>query len=89
MAPLYSRRLHPGNLDALALEQAGAARLGCRAEAFRGAGGRIGCGCELHAAVEAAAGALSRAFAGATVESSETWVRDAVTPVVLAQMGVT
>ena len=39
------------------------------------------------AAVEAAAGALSRAFAGATVESSETWVRDAVTPVVLAQMG--
>ena len=39
------------------------------------------------AAVEAAAGALSRAFAGATVEASEPWARDAVTPVVLAQMG--
>ena len=39
------------------------------------------------AAVEAAAGALSRAFAGATVEASEPWARDAVTPVVLAQVG--
>ena len=39
------------------------------------------------AAVEAAAGALSRAFAGATVEASEPWAVEAVTPVVLAQMG--
>ena len=39
------------------------------------------------AAVEAAAGALSRAFAGATVEASEPWARDAVTPGFLQQVG--
>ena len=39
------------------------------------------------AAVEAASGALSRAFASARVEASEPWARDAVTPVVLAQVG--
>ena len=38
------------------------------------------------AAVEAASGALSRAFAAATVEAAP-WVRDAVTPAVLAQVG--
>ena len=38
------------------------------------------------AAVEAAAGALSRAFASATVEG-ESWVQDAVTPTFLAQVG--
>ena len=39
------------------------------------------------AAVEAAAGALSRAFAGATVEASEPWARDAVAPGFLQQVG--
>ena len=38
------------------------------------------------AAVEAAAGALSRAFASAEVQGPE-WVRDAVSPTVLAQVG--
>ena len=38
------------------------------------------------AAVEAAAGALSRAFASAEVSGPE-WVRDAVSPTVLAQIG--
>ena len=38
------------------------------------------------AAVEAASGALSRAFASASVSGPE-WVRDAVTPLVLAQIG--
>ena len=38
------------------------------------------------AAVEAAAGALSRAFASAEVQGAP-WVRDAVSPVVLGQMG--
>ena len=38
------------------------------------------------AAVEAASGALSRAFASATVEG-EAWVQHAVTPTVLAQIG--
>ncbi len=38
------------------------------------------------AAIEAAAGALSRAFAAAAVEAPS-WVRDAVTPVWLAQVG--
>ena len=38
------------------------------------------------AAVEAAAGALSRAFASAEVQG-EGWARDAVTPTVLAQVG--
>ena len=38
------------------------------------------------AAIEAAAGALSRAFAAATVEA-EPWAQAAVTPVVLAQIG--
>ena len=38
------------------------------------------------AAVEAVAGALSRAFAGATVEGLP-WVKSAVTPTVLAQIG--
>ena len=38
------------------------------------------------AAVEAAAGALSRAFASAEVVG-ETWVAEAVTPSVLAQIG--
>ena len=38
------------------------------------------------AAVEAASGALSRAFAAATVDG-EAWVREAVSPAVLGQMG--
>ena len=39
-----------------------------------------------HAALEACAGSLSRAFQGATVEGPQ-WAKDAVNPMVLAQMG--
>ena len=38
------------------------------------------------AAVEAASGALSRAFASASVIAPD-WVKNAVTPLVLAQIG--
>ena len=39
-----------------------------------------------HAALEACAGSLSRAFQGATVEGPQ-WAKDAVNPMTLAQMG--